>query len=1141
MKFAYKLWGLISFFVIGLFIFGLYAHQTIQYIKVNGPIYEKVIQGKDLIADILPPPNYLVESYLVTLQMLDETDQGKIQELIKKSESLKQDYNTRHEYWIKTLEEGAIKDLLVRQSHEAAERFMDIRDKKVIPAILKGDRVGAKQIAAGILKDAYEEHRHKVDQIVEKTNIKNSEVEQDAASSIAARTTLLIILGFAILGLIVFAAYFFIIKELIHKIKGLVKSAECLSIGEIKQAEENLIRLKSNSPADSKDEILELTNSFSVMVDTIKEQTLAVDKIAKGRFDASITAKSEGDILSHAINSVSHSLNNLIAETTRLVEAADTGQLSIRGNTSSFQGNYKEIVAGFNKTLDLLIGPLNMAAEYIDRISKGNLPEKISEKYEGEFNNIKDNLNTCIESIGKLIEDAKRLSESAVDGKLSVRADAQRHTGDFKKIIDGFNSTLDAVVTPMQVTSEYIKRISRGDIPAPINEDYKGDFGELKNSVNVCIEAVNKLITDANFLSASALEGKLQTRVDASKHEGDFKKIILGVNSTLDAVILPLNTAADYINKIGNGEIPVKITDNYKGDFNAIKESINSCIDGLEGLSEISRVLKKVALNDYTETVSNKYKGIFAGTADSVNNVITRLTHVQEIINKIADGNLDKLEHLKQIGRRSQNDNLIPSFIKMMSAISDLVAKAETLNHAALEGDLSVRVDLHGQEGEFKKIVDGMNKTLDAVTIPLNTAAKYIRNISKGDLSIRITEEFKGDFNELKDDLNICISTINSLIHDINEISISAVEGKLSTRADASKHPGDYSKIINGLNQTLDAVLTPIKEGVETMQRLADGDFTAKINSNYKGDHALIKESINNMADAISAALKDVHMAVLATSSAGNQISSSTEEMAAGAHEQTQHAMEVAKSVDEMTKTILENTKSALLAAEAAQRAGSKASEGDNIVSETITGMRKIELVVKKAADTVYELGKNSDQIGEIIQVIDDIADQTNLLALNAAIEAARAGEQGRGFAVVADEVRKLAERTTKATKEIANMIKKIQRDTTEAVDSINEGTKEVENGMSMAQKAGKSLSEIISEANNVSDIVSQVAAANEQQSTAAEDIAHSIETISNVTQESAAGIHQIARSAEDLGRLTTNLEKLVGKFRIDKIPVSLN
>jgi methyl-accepting chemotaxis protein len=257
--------------------------------------------------------------------------------------------------------------------------------------------------------------------------------------------------------------------------------------------------------------------------------------------------------------------------------------------------------------------------------------------------------------------------------------------------------------------------------------------------------------------------------------------------------------------------------------------------------------------------------------------------------------------------------------------------------------------------------------------------------------------------------------------------------------------------------------------------------------------------------------------------------------MAAGASQQTEQAAEVATAVEEMSNTIVESTRNAKKASDLANQSGETARVGGAVVTKTIEGMNRIALVVRQSAETVQALGKSSDQIGEIIQVIDDIADQTNLLALNAAIEAARAGEQGRGFAVVADEVRKLAERTTKATKEIAGMIKQIQKNTEGAVDSMVEGTKEVDAGKELADNAGTSLKEIIASSASVVDTVMQLAATSEEQAKASDQISRSITSISDVTQETATGTRQIAEAAQDLNQLTENLQDLVGHFKIAK------
>ena len=167
------------------------------------------------------------------------------------------------------------------------------------------------------------------------------------------------------------------------------------------------------------------------------------------------------------------------------------------------------------------------------------------------------------------------LTKAAVEGKLATRADASKHQGDYRKIVQGVNDTLDAVIGPLNVSAKYVDAISKGAIPAKITDNYNGDFNVIKNNLNQCIDVVNNLVADAGMLSKAAVEGKLATRADASKHQGDYRKIVQGVNDCLDAVIGPLNVSAKYVDDISKGAIPAKITDNYNGDFNVIKNNLN--------------------------------------------------------------------------------------------------------------------------------------------------------------------------------------------------------------------------------------------------------------------------------------------------------------------------------------------------------------------------------------------------------------------------------------------------------------------------------------------------------------------------------------------------------------------------------------
>lgn len=399
---------------------------------------------------------------------------------------------------------------------------------------------------------------------------------------------------------------------------------------------------------------------------------------------------------------------------------------------------------------------------------------------------------------------------------------------------------------------------------------------------------------------------------------------------------------------------------------------------------------------------------------------------------------------------------------------------------------------------------------------------KAASKVASGNTDIKLEINSKDEIGHLAQSFNIMVANINKQIEEVKEKSQLAERAAFET--EMSKK--EIEKQQKYLTDKVDLMLLE-------MEKFAAGDLTVHLEVAQNDAIGRLFNGFNHSADNLRKLISQITEAVQATASASSQISSSSEEMAAGAQEQSFQTTEVAGAVEQMSKTIMETTEHVTHAANAAKNSGNIAKEGGKIVGETINGMNRIAQVVKKSADTVQALGKSSDQIGEIVQVINDIADQTNLLALNAAIEAARAGEQGRGFAVVADEVRKLAERTTKATKEIAAMIKQIQNDTNEAVSSMTSGTLEVEKGKELSDKAGVALNDIIKGSQEVVDMVTQVAAASEEQSSAAGQISKNIEGINNVAQESALGIQQIARASESLNQLTIDLQNMISKFHI--------
>jgi methyl-accepting chemotaxis protein len=292
-------------------------------------------------------------------------------------------------------------------------------------------------------------------------------------------------------------------------------------------------------------------------------------------------------------------------------------------------------------------------------------------------------------------------------------------------------------------------------------------------------------------------------------------------------------------------------------------------------------------------------------------------------------------------------------------------------------------------------------------------------------------------------------------------------------------------------------------------------------------------QALNRMKNNLAEILRTIATSTQWLASASEQISSTAAEQTNGAESQRDQTQQVASAMQQMASTVIQISENSTRASEISRKASSTAHEGGKIVEETLTKMRGIAASVGETARKVEALGKSSDQIGQIVGVIDDIADQTNLLALNAAIEAARAGEQGRGFAVVADEVRKLAERTGKATKEIAAMIQNIQAETRSAVEAMESGTKQVEAGVATTTQAGSALRDIIQAAEQAGEMITRIAAAATEQSAATEEVNANVEQIARITAETAEGAQQSAKACRDLSTLALELQNIIKQFKL--------
>ncbi|HEY4707779.1 MAG TPA: methyl-accepting chemotaxis protein [Thermodesulfobacteriota bacterium] len=335
-------------------------------------------------------------------------------------------------------------------------------------------------------------------------------------------------------------------------------------------------------------------------------------------------------------------------------------------------------------------------------------------------------------------------------------------------------------------------------------------------------------------------------------------------------------------------------------------------------------------------------------------------------------------------------------------------------------------------------------------------------------------------------------------------------------------------------------LLKPLMRINDALKGLSAGDLTkrAGIRIRFLGKEiddevVALGKSVDSMADNVSEVIGRISESSTLLASASEELSASASHISAGAGRQSAQTAQVATAMEEMNATVMEVARNSQQVSESAREAQNIAIDGGKVVEQAIKAMQDVSESTAFTAETIKALGKNSEEIGTIVSVINDIADQTNLLALNAAIEAARAGEQGRGFAVVADEVRKLAERTTRATKEISEMINTIQAGTGKAVEAMSEGIEKVDNGVRLANRAGDALKQIVTGVENVTGRITHIATSAEEQSSTADDIARNMESIAEVAKTNVRSTSEVTGATDEMARLAAELQEIVARFRL--------
>jgi len=594
MTLKHSVLALCAAFVTGLVATSLVAYATIEAVRVNGPLYGRIVQGKDLVADILPPPEYVIESYLVARELADESDPARAQALRTRLGVLRGEFEARRAFWKGDLGPGPLLEEFQGAWREA-DAFYAAVEQLLLPALEAGG--GRTRQALDAVRARYEAHRARIDALVKLAVARTAADEEDARALLRSRLRTLA----AILA--------------------------------------------------------------ALLVTT-------------------------GGLAFLLVRRVGRIVGGLLAQTGALSGAVARGDLSARADPADVDAEFRGLVAGMNATVDAFVGPLQVTTDYVERLSRGEVPPPLRADYRGDFVVVRDGLNRCIAAVGGLVAAADELSRAAVEGRLEVRADATLHQGDFRRVVEGVNATLDGVVGPLRQAAATVEMLSRGEIPDPIAADWRGEFAELRDSLNLCLGAVRTLVADAGRLARAGTAGRLGERADPAVHQGEFREIVLGFNATLDAVVGPLRSAARCVDAIGRGALPPPIEADWPGDFRALRDDLNRCLAAVTRLvaeaARLAGAARAGALEARAEPgdLAGDFRAVIDGMNATVDALVAPARQAARALERLAARDLTARADARQQGDHARTalalNGMADALQGALQQVAEVVAQVES-------------------------------------------------------------------------------------------------------------------------------------------------------------------------------------------------------------------------------------------------------------------------------------------------------------------------------------------------------------------------------------------------------------------------------------------------------------------------------
>ncbi|MBF0544822.1 MAG: methyl-accepting chemotaxis protein [Candidatus Riflebacteria bacterium] len=592
-----------------------------------------------------------------------------------------------------------------------------------------------------------------------------------------------------------------------------------------------------------------LSKSFSEIAELSKRVNLEVDD-KDGKFVSS--EFQELQPLCEKIGTNNSSWRQFLDEIKNFSKQIKEGNISARLESAKHTGFPKLISEEINNAAESIMKPFGIALEYTENMSKGITPPVLNIELPGSYGQLKKNLNSYIETIGILVEEIGVVISAGRDGKLKQRANADRSQGVFRKCLRGVNDAIEAITKQLTNLANSVSLIAKGKLPEIAKDKLPGDYDEIKNNLNNCIEDISSLINDTRFLAQSAQEGKLDYRADASKHHGDWGKVIEGVNKALDAIINPLKLSTNFIDKISKGIIPPKISENYPGDFNTIKNSINLLIDSNISITKAAQEISRGNL-----TISIKERSSDDELMRALSIMVKELGTITKAAQEISQGNLTVT--LKE---RSPEDELMRALSLMVKdlgkMISDIKSGVQTLVSSS-EGLSAISIQMNDKTQSVSHQITSVASASSQMTSnATNVAAKMDQTNANLSSVATATEEMTATIGEIAGNSEKARAITNNAVEQTNEVSRIMKE-----LGNAAMEIGKFTETITSISSQTN--MLALNATIEAARAGAAG----------KG-FAVVANEIKELAKQAAAATEDIKTRIAgiqtSTSSATNDI-----------------------------------------------------------------------------------------------------------------------------------------------------------------------------------------------------------------------------------------------------------------------------